>query len=111
MENKEQLAKVTLSSKKEVLLRYPKIKHQRIAAQVAGKAAGNNQAHLQVMVQEEMVKLLLHSVDGAVLSGPQREDLDSLFSIAEYNEVLKAVDKMGGDMSGEPQIGIYTSGS
>ena len=88
--------KFTLPNKMEITLREPKISDTSRATQVAGKKAGTNQAHLNILIQEEVVKLLLVSVNGKVLKNSEKESLDTLFTLKEYGNVLKAVNMISG---------------
>jgi len=107
----EPLYKFTLTTGMEICLREPKIAHTRLASQVAGKKAGDNQAHLSVLVQEEIVKQLLVKVNGSELRAMEKENLDGLFSLKEYNQVLKSVQMIGGDEVGEPVMATEFTGS
>jgi hypothetical protein len=83
--------KFTLASKKVIYLREPKIGDLETAAQVAGKKAGDNQAHLGILVQKELLKTLLVGVDSKKLSLSEKENLDALFNFSEYQQAVKAV--------------------
>lgn len=103
--------KVILSSKKEVLLREMKIRHQELAAKICGKKAGDNMAYLSTLMQAELLKMLVVQVDGKSVSPSEVENLDNMFSLLEYRQLISAVSKlMGGDDMGEPQIEIGLSG-
>ena len=107
----EALCKFTLFTKKTVTLREVKLHHTRTASQLAGKKAGDNQAYLGILMQEEMCRLLVVHIDDEIVSAAQKENLDNLFSVKEYNQVLTAIQKMGGDEVGEPVLAIDTSGN
>lgn len=103
--------KVVLSSKKEVLLREMKIRHQELAAKICGKKAGDNMAYLSTLMQSELLKMLIVQVDGKPVSPTDIESLDNIFSILEYRQLIGVVSKlMGGDDMGEPKIEIGLSG-
>jgi len=108
-ESKQRAFKFTLPNKKVVTLGDIKIHHTRTASQVAGAKAGNNTMHFQVLMQEEMVKLLIIAVDEKVLSATEKENLDNLFTVAEFSQVIKCVEMIGGGMEGEPVMAIATS--
>ena len=112
MSKKVACYKFTLPSKKVIIIREPKISDTRTASQVAGRKAGTNQVHCNVLLQEEMIKLLLVSINDNKLSSIQKEDLDSLFTMKEYGYVLKCVQQVGGgdEEEGEPQMEIVTTG-
>lgn len=96
-----QVSKFTLTGGKEVYFREPKISDTDYAAQVAGKQAGpDNQAHLGVLLQKEIVKLLLVRINTKDISVQEKQDIDKLFTYKEYNEVQKAVQMLTGTESG-----------
>lgn len=93
--------KFTLSSTKVIYLREPKIEDTEVAAQIAGKKAGQeNQAHLMILVQKEMLKLLLVKVDDKELKLVDKEKLNDILTYKEYGQALKAMQKITGDESG-----------
>lgn len=83
--------KFTLSTKKEIYLREPKIGDIETASQLAGKKASDNQAYLGVLVQKELLKLLLVQVGTKKLNMAEKENLDALLGFGEYQECLKAI--------------------
>lgn len=103
-EQKIPVIKVTLSTGKIVLLREPKIADSEACAQVAGKGAGDNEALLSIRLQKELVKRLLVEVDGKALSMAQKEMIDDVFTMNEYNQVRKVITKFMGDEGNEPTI-------
>lgn len=109
----ELAVKLTLSSKKEVILRKLKIKHQNLAIQAVGKKAGDNQLLAGSLMQQELIKILVMQIDGKPVDAKTIEDLDSVFDYGEYQEILFAVNKMsgGGESSaGEPVTEIVSIG-
>jgi hypothetical protein len=104
--------KVTLKSGKVVVLREPKIKHTELAAQAAAQHSNGKPQLMGMFMQRELLKTLLISVDGKVLSASDAEDLDSLFSLADYGQLMLAVDEIssGGEALGKAQIEIVPSG-
>lgn len=107
----EALYKFTLFSEKTVTLREPKLGHTRTAAQIAGKKAGDNQAYLGILMQEEVCRLLIVHIDGKPVDNATKENLDNLFTTKEYGQVLQAIQMIGGDDEGKPQMVIDTSGA
>ena len=103
-EKKVAAFKFTLPTKKTILLREPRIKDNRIAAKAVGLDANGNQMLSQVLVQEEMVKLLLLEVDGKKVTLNQKEDLDSLFTAVEFGFVVQAVNKIVGGENTEGKL-------
>ena len=90
--------KFTLSSKKVIYLRDPKIADTESATQVSGKIAGSdNAAYLGVLFQKEMVKLLLVQINDKKLTMNEKQNLDALFTMQEYSQVSKAIQKILGD--------------
>jgi len=106
--------KVTLGSKKVVLLRPLQIKHQDLAAQAAAMKLGNqaNDVAMALVMQKELLKLLLVQVDGADLKSHQLEDLDALFSVGEFTQLSQALNKLlEQQQMGNFQIEFATSGA
>lgn len=110
-EKTEVVHKVVLSSKKVVLLREMKIKYQELAMKAVGNQAKDNQMLAATMVQKELLKILIHSIDGKTPSPTEIEKLDDLFSYAEYMQLNQVLNKItGGDDLGEFQIEIELIG-
>lgn len=107
------VTKVVLSSKKEVLLREMKIKHTEQAAQAAAPRANGDSNVLGLLMQKELLKLLICQVDGKMPAASELEDMDDLFSISEYNQLLKVAAKLmgGDDMGKEPTTEVVAFGS
>lgn len=91
---------------REVLIREMKIRDQKLALQAVGNRAGDNKFLLMTMLQEELLKMLLHSVDGKPVNQAQLTDLDSLFNIKEYAILQNVIGKISGieDTNSLPQI-------
>jgi DNA transposition AAA+ family ATPase len=106
------VTKFTLSSGKVIYLREPRIEDTENAAQVAGKkASAENQAHLMILIQKEMLKSLLVKVDEKELKLVDKEDLNKLFTYKEYGQALKALQMITGDEAGNGPIPEFeTSG-
>lgn len=105
--------KVTLGSKKVVLLRPLQIKHQDLAAQAASARIGNTgDTALGIAMQKELLKLLIVQVDGQAMKQSQLEDLDSVFSFSEYIQLCQVLQKIIGDQNemGNFQIEFASSG-
>lgn len=89
--------KVTLSTGKVVLVRDPKIRDQELATKAASNLVkGDNAFAYGMALQKEMLKMLLVKIDDHQPSAIQVEDLDSLFSYAEFMQLLKVVAKVAG---------------
>lgn len=110
-ETKQQM-KVTLTNGKEVVLREYRIRHREMAIRAVGNKAGENNFLFGELLQKEMIKILLASVGGKAVSPVEIEDLDSLFSATEYNELSQVIGKvMGGNsQAGEPKIEFVNTG-
>lgn len=93
---KIQAVKVVLSSGKVVVLREMRISDTDTAAQAAAQRANGDSALLQILMQRQLVSLLLLQVDGKPISAADREDLDGLFKVGEYTQVMKIIGKMSG---------------
>ena len=106
----EMVHKVTLSSAKEVLLREFKIKHQRLAAQAAAGKAGDNPTVLGVIMAEEILKLLLVQIDGKPVETVKLEDLDSLFSYTDYNQLTQVIGSLMGGEVDAPKTEVVSYG-
>ena len=53
-------------------------------------------------MQKALVKMLLYQVGDKVLTATEREQIDDLFNMAEYTQVLKVIKEMsGGDDLGK----------
>ncbi len=105
------IIKVTLPSKNgqcEVLLKEPKIDDIETATQVAGKIAGDNHAHMSILLQKELLKRLLHSVDGKVLNLKDKAQLDKLFTVPQYIRLTKVVQQITDDGMGNDPEGLIS---
>lgn len=102
--------KVTLGSGKVVLLREPKIKHQELALSAVAEKAGGNQMLAATLAQKELVKMLIVQVDGKAPNNQEKEDLDGLFSLREYGQLVQVLGKLTGDDLGNFQIEFVASG-
>jgi len=86
--------KVTLSSKKVVLLRDIKIKHYELAMKAAGAKSGKNELLAGFTSSVELMKMLLVQIDGKDITKAQIENLDELFTAAEFRQLSKFIDKL-----------------
>lgn len=105
-EKKLRVTKVTLSTGKIVLLRELKISHSEEAAQLVSARSNGDINVLGIMMQKAMLQLLLFQIDGKTLTANQIEDLDSIFTIGEYGELLGVMGKIMGVDNGkkEPKL-------
>lgn len=110
--SKLSLIKVVLSSGKVALLREMKISDTEKAAQMVASKANGEATVMAVLMQKAYLQLLLVKVgknneeEPHTVTGNEREDLDSLFTMAEYGQLLKVIGKLsGGDEAGnDPKI-------
>jgi hypothetical protein len=109
---KKQATKVTLSSGKIVLLRELKISDTELAAQEVASRANGDQLLMQVFMQKALLKNLLLQVDGKTVDAVEREDLDSLFTAAEYGQLISVMNKLSGgdDAKKEPGLEVVFTG-
>lgn len=104
--------KVTLPSKKVVLLKKMLIKHQEQAAIAVGDKADNNAILFVLFSQKELLKLLIHSVDGKELKDSEKQSLDDLFNMDEYNQLIGVVGQISGnEKQGKPLVELVQSGA
>ena len=94
---KLQVAKVTLSYGKVVLIREMKVSDTEKAAQMVAQKASGDSNMLQILMQKALLQILLVQVDGKALTGMEKEDIDSLFKMGEYTQLLKVIGKMYGE--------------
>jgi hypothetical protein len=107
------VTKVTLTSGKVVLLRDIKIKHTELAAQEAAPKANGDANVLSMLMQKILVRMLIVKINDKQPSATELEDMDELFTMAEYGQILQVVKKLtGGDEAGKlPAIEVVSSGS
>ncbi len=117
MGEKQRLVKVTLSSGKIVFLREMKIGDTEKAAQKVSRQAGGDPLLMNVMIKRAMLaNLLVKIAENAEatprdLSGNEKEDMDGLFKIAEYAQLMGVLQKMSGDdESGEEATVTFLEG-
>jgi hypothetical protein len=104
--------KVTLTSGKVVVMREMSVKLKNECITSAANALGKDASGpiFQARLQDEMMKTLLVSVNGKNPSGAEKEDLDQLFTMAEYTQLGKATgDIMGVDEEKKPKIELITA--
>lgn len=104
--SREPAHKVTLSSKKVVLIRELKIKHQTLASKAVGNRAGDNSLLMGTLMSQELLKILLISIDNVPVEPAQLEDLDGMFTFVEYQQVTKFIGRLMGGDEGEFQTEI-----
>lgn len=107
-----QVTKVTLSSGKVVLLSEIKISIVEQAAQQVAPRANGDANVLQFLMQKAMLQGVLYKINDKDVTAIEREDMDSLFTMAEYSQLLSVITKMSGgdDLGKQPKLEIVTSG-
>lgn len=91
------VTKVTLSTKKVVLLKEPKISDQDLASQAASRTVkGDNLVGMSLAMQKELLKQLIVKIDDKQPRPSELESLDTWFSIREYAELQSVINKMTG---------------
>jgi hypothetical protein len=95
-ESKLSVIKVTLSTGKVVLLHELKIAHTEKAAKMVANEAGENHNLFQMLMQKAIVQQVLYKIDDKVVSMADRDDLDGLFKISEYGQLMKVIGKISG---------------
>lgn len=108
MEEKEVGSKVTLSTGKTVLLRESKISHQTLASRsIEGKT--KDPLVFTVMLNEAMIRLLVHSINDKPVHAKDLINLDNVFNAREYREINQVVAKLAGsDDPLEPAVETVT---
>lgn len=96
--------KVTLSTGKIVVLKEYKIKDNRLATKMLGNAK-MNQLEAGIAMQENLLKILLLEIDGEPVDHAKKNDLDNIFSVKEYSQLMKVLSKMTGDDDGDNSLG------
>lgn len=107
--------KVSLDSGKYVVLREFTVKLKNQAVEAAGlrtSSASSGKA-FEATLQDEILKVLIVSVNGQSLKAAEREDLDTILTYSEYQQLMMAVgDVMGGmEQIKKPKIEMITSDS
>lgn len=87
--------KVTLSTKKVVLLRRMEVSDYEVACEGAGMKF-NSEFGQKAAVGKELVKALLVKIDDKPVTALQRENLNDLFSVPEFMELMEVVNKTTG---------------
>jgi len=106
--------KVTLSTGKIVLVRDPEIRDQEMAGRVAASTVKGDSPFLMALgMQKEMLKMLVVQINGKAPTVVELENLDGLFSYAEYQQMIKVVGKVAGleDDLGNFKIELQKHGS
>jgi hypothetical protein len=87
--------KVTLSSGKVVILREMTMEDQENAAASISSTA--NQIVSGIKMQKELLKLLILEIDGKPVSATDKEKINSLFKVKEFNQLTSYLKQEMGD--------------
>lgn len=88
--------RVTLSSGKTVLIREFTMKHQELAIKATGNRAGGNELLQKYYMQAELTKQLIVQINDKDVDKVAMEDVTSLFTPVEYNQIQLAVQQISG---------------
>ena len=102
--------KVTLTSKKVVLLRDIELRDEENAAKLSGKKAGDSAITMGYGMLNELVKILIISIDGKEVGALERERLDKILGYRDFVQLRKTVEKMMGEAAAEPTVEFVSSG-
>lgn len=90
----------TLKSGKIILLREPEIGDNEEAAKIAGtRASADNQLHMGLEMQKELLKKLLVKIDDKALGLTDKENLKALLTYREYGQCMQALKQITGDVT------------
>jgi hypothetical protein len=87
---------------KTVYLRKWKIKYKGQCMKSALSRAGGDKDHALSVLDEEMLKMLLVSINNKELGASDKEDLDELFEPAEFYSLMQILP----DITGMPAEGV-----
>lgn len=99
--------KVTLPSGRVAILREMKISDSNLAAKKLGKSQ-MNQAAMGMAISQELLKILLLKLDDKDLNHADKNDLDNLLSMTEYNCLMKVIQKISGDDDSGEELKMET---
>jgi hypothetical protein len=100
------LVKCTLSTGKVVLLREPRIEFQALASQRIGGKAGDDKFTYVLMLNKEMLRLMIHSINEKPVDQKALLDLDAHLSYLEFNQLSTVIGKLTG---GEDPLAVATT--
>ena len=101
--------KVTLGSGKVVMIQDMQIKHEELAAKAVAKAAGENPALMAMLMQNEIIKMLIVSIDGKQITALDREQLSKMLTYGDFVQLRKVVAKLMGGDEADPKIELVSS--
>lgn len=78
------------------IIKRPTLKEIENAGAMAGMEAGENVIKAASSLQRELIKVLVHSVDGVIISGVKRETLPYDIPLLHYNKIKEIVAEMAG---------------
>lgn len=101
---------VTLSTGKIVVLSEVTIAMKNEALEMAGMKTQSQGRAFDARFQDELLRCMIHSVNNVTPSGHDKENLDKLFDLNEYSELMMGVQEvMGGTALKKPKVEILTS--
>ena len=109
-EKKTPAMQVTLSTKKVVILRHPKIADMEDASMMAGHGVEGGNPGMGVKLNRQLISRLLLQVNGKELNLVEKEQLDELFDVSEFLQLIQAVNQaMGmGQKDFQPKVESVT---
>ena len=107
----KQNMEIEFESGKKVVLRDFKIRDLQIGAQAASKRGGDNQFSFSICLQQEMLKMLLVSVDGKILTAMELEQIDNFLEPGEYMALSGVIQELLGNAPIKGKAFVPTSGN
>ena len=100
---------VKLSTGKVVVLSQLTIKSRKTAARNVYARGISNPLEAESEGLDEILKILIQSIDGKNPSAVERENLDNLFTFPEYSQLLVVIQEMGGGGEKKPEVKLMTT--
>lgn len=92
-----------LSTGKKVVFRPSKIADEQVATEKVSDDAASNKYKYTMALQMEILRMRLVSIDGKKPTALQLEDFDSMMTQKEFGEIIKYLEKDGGNVQ-MPQV-------
>lgn len=86
--------KLKLPSGKECVISEPRISHRNMAAQVISGKAGDDPMTYGMMLNDEMIRQVLYSIEGKVLTPQEKLDFDEILTVADHMYISSALNKI-----------------
>jgi hypothetical protein len=71
---------------------------------MVAQRAGDNQILMGMFMQKALLQILLVQVDGKKLSGPEKQNINSMFKMNDYAYLLKVIGKLMGSDEGKQEV-------